>query len=199
MIIELSHIKKSFGRKTVLKDVNLSVKKGALIGITGENGSGKSTILKILTGSIRADSGSVKINGRMGYSPQEVNVFNQLTAKENFKYFSRAYGLSEEECEERLDHLSTFFGFKDQLNDPVKILSGGTQQKLNLCLALLHRPEILILDEPYSGLDIGTYQHFWKYTEQLRESGVSLLIVAHLITNIDVFDRIYELKNGKLL
>ena len=199
MVLEISHIKKSFGSKTVLKDINLKIAKGDLVGITGENGSGKSTILKIITGDLKSNSGLINTYGSMGYCPQECILYPQLTVKENFQYFSSAYGLKKQKCDEQLKYFSEYFNFVKYINDRVFKLSGGTKQKLNLCIGLLHNPEFLVLDEPYNGFDWNTYNSFWQYSKLLKERNCAILIVAHLLTNTDVFDKVYELKDGVLV
>jgi ABC-type multidrug transport system ATPase subunit len=200
-ILKVLDIVKSFGRRSVLNGVSLSMRRGELSGIVGENGAGKSTLLKILVGLTVADSGNVMTNGRIGYCPQDSLVFETLTVKENFHYFASAYGLERNkedggDWEKEKDVLLEHFKFKQYENALVSTLSGGTKQKLNLSLALLHAPDILILDEPFTGFDWETYLHFWKLTEALRSAGKSLLIVSHFIYDREKFDRIYELKDG---
>jgi len=198
MILTAENIVKSFGKKKVLKGLNFSMKAGKINGIVGENGSGKSTLLKIIVGQWRADKGKVNISGSIGYCPQEPLVFQQLTIEEHFRYFSAAYKLEKNswqpQCERLLDH----FHFSQHRKSKVVNLSGGTRQKLNLILSMLHEPSLLILDEPYNGFDWDTYLSFWDYTGQLLEKGCSILIVTHLLSEKERFDNIYNLKNGYL-
>ena len=198
MILELTNIAKSFGRKRILQEVNLHVESGSMIGITGENGSGKSTLLKIIIGELKANKGKIKREGRIGYCPQECVLFSQLTIRENFIYFAKAYGLTANDSRKRQDFLSDFFNFNDYMKQRVDSLSGGTRQKVNLCVALLHDPDILILDEPYVGFDWNTYEKFWEYTKELIDNGTTIVIVAHLLTKLDAFDRIFEIYKGRL-
>jgi ABC-type multidrug transport system ATPase subunit len=121
-----------------------------------------------------------------------------LTVEEHFQYFSAAYGLEKKSWQPQCDRLLEHFNFKQYRMDLVAELSGGTQQKLNLSLALLHQPELLILDEPYNGFDWDTYLRFWEFTEQMQEKDCAILIVTHLLNETDRFDRIYNLKNGNL-
>ncbi|MBA3766075.1 MAG: ABC transporter ATP-binding protein [Acidobacteria bacterium] len=200
-ILKVRRIAKSFGRRRVLKGVSLEMQRGELAGIVGENGAGKSTLLKILVGLTVADSGDVTTDGRVGYCPQESLVFETLTVKENFHYFASAYGLERNKdgaaaWEKKKDALLEHFKFEQYENAIVSTLSGGTKQKLNLSLALLHAPDVLILDEPYTGFDWETYLHFWEMTEGLRSAGKSILIVSHFIYDREKFDRIFELKDG---
>ena len=198
MILKAENIVKSFGKKKVLRGLSFSMKAGTLNGIVGENGSGKSTLLKIIVGQWQGDKGKVIIEGRIGYCPQEPLIFSQLTVEEHFQYFSAAYGLDKNSWQPQCEHLLEHFNFKQYRMDMVAELSGGTQQKLNLSLALLHQPELLILDEPYNGFDWDTYLRFWEFTDQMQEKDCAILIVTHLLNETDRFDRIYNLKNGNL-
>lgn len=200
MILRIRNIEKSFGRKKVLKGVSADLEAGGLYGIVGENGSGKSTLLKIITGLWKADAGEVTYTCQLGYCPQEALLFNQLTVSENFAYFAAAYGLKpKENWHRRRDQLLEHFQYSRYENEKVAHLSGGTLQKLNLSLALLHQPELLILDEPYAGFDWETYLRFWNYAAGFIQSGGTILIVTHLITDRERFDRIFNLENGILL
>jgi ABC-type multidrug transport system ATPase subunit len=198
MVLRAEHIYKSFGKNQVLRDLFLEIAPGSLCGIVGENGSGKSTLLKILVGEWKPGGGTVEISGRLGYCPQRITLYPQLSVEEHFRYFAAAYGMTPVERKDRQAHLLEYFNFEKYLGEKVAHLSGGTAQKLNLSLALLHRPKLLILDEPYSGFDWDTYQRFWGYVSQLRGDGCAILVVSHFITEKQVFDRIYEMKNGQL-
>ena len=198
MILKAENIVKSFGKKKVLKDVSFEMGPGSLCGIVGENGSGKSTFLKIIVGEWKADSGKISVKGKLGYCPQEVLLFSQLTIEENFLYFSAAYGIEKTELLKRWEGLQDHFNFKKYKQEKIVNLSGGTQQKLNLSIALLHEPKLLILDEPYNGFDWDTYSRFWNYTNELRKKGCAILIVTHLLSEKKQFDHIYDLDNGYL-
>jgi ABC-type multidrug transport system ATPase subunit len=198
MVLKAEHIYKSFGKNQVLRDLFLEVAPSSLCGIVGENGSGKSTLLKILVGECKPEAGSVQISGRLGYCPQRITLYPQLSVDEHFRYFAAAYGITDHQRKERQRHLLEYFNFGKWQGEKVAYLSGGTTQKLNLSLALLHKPKLLILDEPYSGFDWDTYQRFWVYVNQLRKEECAILVVSHFITEKEVFDRIYEMKNGQL-
>ena len=198
MILKVENIAKSFGRKSVLKDVSLNMEAGSIEGIVGENGSGKSTLLRIIVGRWKADSGKISINGKIGYCPQNVQLFPQLTVNENFRYFSAAYKLTKPKYLHSRDTLMEYFNFRDFRNEKIENLSGGTQQKLNLSISLLHQPELLILDEPYNGFDWDTYLRFWDYAVNIQHNGCAILIVSHLISEKQRFDRIHNLDNGYL-
>ncbi|MCK5371093.1 MAG: ABC transporter ATP-binding protein [Cyclobacteriaceae bacterium] len=198
MILKTENIAKAFGKKKVLTDVSFKMEPGSLCGIVGENGSGKSTLLKIIVGEWKADRGKISVNGKLGYCPQKALLFSQLTVKEHFLYFSAAYGIEKTELLSRCEGLLDYFNFKKYRQQKIVNLSGGTQQKLNLSIALLHQPNLLILDEPYNGFDWDTYLRFWDYTNQLRKKGCAILVVSHLLSEKKRFDRIYNLENGYL-
>jgi ABC-type multidrug transport system ATPase subunit len=184
----------------VLKDVSFSTQQGEIVGIVGENGVGKTTLLKILIGLLKPNSGSVHTEGRVGYCPQDMLIFERLTVRENFRYFATAYGMlksgTDSNWEEIKDDLLRRFRFSQYDNMLVSQLSGGTKQKLNLSLALLHSPELIILDEPYAAFDWETYLHFWDYALEMRTQNRSLLIVSHFIYDRSRLDTLYKIEDG---
>jgi len=199
MILNSEHIAKSFGRNIVLKDISFQLEAGSITGIVGENGSGKSVLMEIIVGVRSADQGAIIRNGSIGYCPQRAVLFPHLTVQEHFIYFSIAYGIGNEQSKKRSEELLQHFNYKKYEQEKIINLSGGTQQKLNLSIALLHEPDLLILDEPYNGFDWDTYQRFWDYTNQLKDRGCAILIVTHLLSEKERLDRIYELENGILV
>lgn len=199
MILELEHIAKSFGKNKVLRGISFQLEAGTITGIVGENGSGKSVLMEIIVGVRSAYQGTVKINGNIGYCPQKAVLFPHLTVREHFNYFSVAYRVNSGQSRKRTDELLLHFNFKKYQKEKIINLSGGTQQKLNLSIALLHEPSLLILDEPYNGFDWDTYQRFWEYTGHLKKRGCAILIVTHLLSEKERLDRMYELENGILV
>ncbi|MFO7547049.1 MAG: ATP-binding cassette domain-containing protein [Trueperaceae bacterium] len=181
----------------VLKGADLSLRRGEIVGLVGENGSGKSTLMKILVGSLDRDAGTVQRTGSLGYCPQEPILYERLTCDEHFDLFGRAYGMAGIEVDEARADVYRTLGFGDWRDSRVEELSGGTRAKLNLGLALLPDPDLLLLDEPYAGFDWDTYQRFWGLTENRRDAGRSLLIISHFITDAERFDRIYDLVDGR--
>ena len=202
VLLEVRDVSKSFGRRQVLKDVSFQLSEGRIVGITGENGAGKTTLLRIIVGLLAPDSGEVTGAARIGYCPQELAVFETLTVRENFSFFASAYGLkrrgSAKAWAESMNGLCARFRFSSHQDALVSTLSGGTKQKLNFALSVLHEPGILILDEPYSGFDWETYLRFWEYAEERRSRGLSILIVSHFVYDRSKFDRILELEGGGL-
>lgn len=180
----------------VLTGADVALYPGEVVGLVGENGSGKSTLMKILVGSLSSDAGTVDRNGRVGYCPQEPVLYERLTCDEHFELFGRAYGMTEGDVGPARDGLYEAFGFAAWRDARVERLSGGTRAKLNLGLALLPDPELLLLDEPYAGFDWDTYVRFWELTRVRRDAGASLLIISHFISDEERFDRIYDLRDG---
>ncbi len=181
----------------VLRDANLVVRRGEVVGLVGENGSGKSTLLKIIAGALDRDGGHVARRGTFGYCPQEPVLYERLTCDEHFELFGRAYGLDPGFMERSRDEIYAVLGFEAYRATRVEELSGGTRAKLNLGLALLPDPEILLLDEPYAGFDWDTYLRFWQLTGERRDAGRAVLIISHFVADEERFDRIVHLRAGR--
>ncbi len=195
-LLEVHDIWKAFGKLEVLKGVSLNVQTGEVVAVVGENGSGKSTLLKILVGLETRGRGRFSQSGRMGYCPQSLELFEGLTVSENLRYFGAAYGLSESELRQQGRYYLERFHFEQYVDIVVNKLSGGTKQKLNLTLALLHSPDLLLLDEPYQGFDYETFLDFAALLAEWRVQGKAVLTISHLITGDLGIDRLLELNNG---
>jgi ABC-type multidrug transport system ATPase subunit len=205
-VLRADDVQKSFHRGVpprrrtveVLRGTTLMVCRGELVGLVGENGSGKSTLMQIMVGLLGRDGGGVWQEGRLGYCPQQPMLWDKLTVDEHFELFARAYGLDEESSERSVGGLLAELQFERYRRYRVEELSGGTRQKLNLALALMHEPHVLLLDEPYSGFDWETYVRFWEMSERRRDQGMGILIVSHLLAERERLDRVYELRDGKV-
>lgn len=166
-----------------------------LAGIVGENGAGKSTLLKILSGELRPLGGTVRHEGRFGYCPQDVVVNDALTVRQHLEFFRVARGLSDlRHAGQVMDALR----LSEYVDERAGLLSGGTRQKLNLTLALMHDPQVVLLDEPYQGFDWETYQRFWDLAARLRDAGRSVLVVSHLAYDAERLDELWRLQGGVL-
>jgi ABC-type multidrug transport system ATPase subunit len=181
----------------VLRGADLVLRPGEVVGLVGENGSGKSTLMKIIVGSLPRDSGSIRRSGQIGYCPQEPILYARLTSDEHFELFARAYRMDSGDLPAAREAIYEALSFGRWAGTRVEELSGGTRAKLNLGLALLPDPDVLLLDEPYAGFDWDTYQRFWELTRQRREAGRAALIISHFIADENQFDRIYDLRDGK--
>jgi len=173
--------------------VDLVVRAGEVVALTGENGAGKSTLLRICAGLVRADAGEVQVRGRIGYCPQSPGLFELLTADDHLVMFGRGAGIGRAESL-RLGHrILEEFGYPLHERVVTHDLSGGTRQKLNLALALLADPSILLLDEPYQGFDRGTYVNFWDHCRTWRDEGKAVIVVTHMLAELERADRVVEL------
>lgn len=181
----------------VLKGADVHLGPGEIVGLVGENGSGKSTLMKVLVGDLAADAGAVERTSSFGYCPQVPVLYERLTCAEHLDLFGAAYGLGVGDLATSRERLYEELDFARFADARVEELSGGTRSKLNLALAMLHDPRLMLLDEPYSGFDWDTYQRFWTLTAQRRDAGASLLIVSHFIADEERFDRIYDLVDGR--
>jgi ABC-2 type transport system ATP-binding protein len=196
-VLRVEGLEKSFGRGLppqrrrtgVLAGATLMVCAGELVGLVGE--------MQIVVGMLGRDGGEVERLGRLGYCPQNPLLWEKLTVDEHFALFARAYGLDDEARDRATAGLLEELHFERYRGRRVEELSGGTRQKLNLALALIHEPQVLLLDEPYSGFDWETYLRFWEMSERRRDAGMGILIVSHFLTERERLDRIYELHDGR--
>ena len=184
-------------RIRILTGAGIALQRGEVVGLVGENGSGKSTLMRILVGDLKADAGTVTRSGLVGYCPQEPLVYPRLTCDEHFELFGRAYGISPEVERESRAAIYDSLGFERFAGTRADRLSGGTLAKLNLGLAVLPDPALLLLDEPYAGFDWDTYLKFWGLVDQRRAVGRTVLIVSHFVVDEARFDRIVEIRDGR--
>jgi ABC-type multidrug transport system ATPase subunit len=204
-VLRVTGIEKGFQRGVppwrrrieVLSGASLEVRRGELVGLVGENGSGKSTLMKIVVGLLERDAGTIERRGKLGYCPQTPLLWDKLTVAEHFELFARAYELGDEEADRAAAGLLAELQFERYRDYRIEDLSGGTRQKLNLALALMHEPDLLLLDEPYSGFDWETYLRFWEMSARRRDAGMGILIVSHFLSERERLDRVYELRDGR--
>ena len=202
-VLEATGIEKSYRRRgwrrshPVLTGAHLQLAPAEVVGLVGENGSGKTTLMRILVGDLRADAGTVQSSGQIGYCPQQPVVYPRLTCDEHFELFARAYRMTPTAERESRGALYEALGFERYAGVRADQLSGGTLAKLNLGLALLPDPALLLLDEPYSGFDWDTYLRFWDLVADRRQRGRSVLIISHFVVDEQRFDRIVEVRDGR--
>jgi len=194
-VLEARDVRKAYRRHQVLRGVNLTVAPGQLVAVVGENGAGKSTLLKILAGTLAPDSGQVRLAGTMGYCPQDPVLNDNLTVGQHLRYFAAARRLG---SLDRAGELMSRLGYEHYRGQVAGELSGGTRQKLNLTLALLDDPDVLLLDEPYQGFDWETYLRFWDLIGDLRARSTTIVIITHMVFERDRFDLLASLADGAL-
>ena len=211
-LLELSGIHKRFGRIEALTGVDLEVREGEFFGFLGPNGAGKSTLLKILSGFIGPDSGAVRIRGRevgindngarrtLGLVPQEIALYDTLSPLENLRAFGHLYHLERRVLSQRSQVLLESVGLWDRRNDPVKDFSGGMKRRLNIVVALLHEPEILLCDEPTVGVDPQSRNAIFEFLDEKNRNGLSILYTTHYMEEAErLCQRIAILDNGRIL
>jgi len=198
----------SYPNQKVLRDISLSIKPGELVAIIGESGCGKSTFLKIISGIISTShQGKIKIFGKskffsknkIGFTPQEVSLIPDLSILDNIKIFGLNSGIPEKKAIKKASKLLQMLKLGEDLNKLPSQLSGGQSARLNIVLSILHDPKILILDEPFAGLDFLNRRLLWHFLESLRKKGKSIILTSHLLTETQKHvDRLIILKNGKI-
>lgn len=186
-------VSKRYGRRAVLDGVDLDLRDGEAVLLMGANGRGKSTLLRILAGLAPPDRGSVEVSGAVGYAPQDGGLIDHLRPAEHFVLFGRARGLDRRAATLEGRRIAEQLGW-DALAAPVAgELSGGTRQKLNVALAALGEPDVLLLDEPYQGLDLDSVQRFWELLWDWRDEGRCALVVSHAHDALERADAVVEL------
>lgn len=206
--IEVTGLTKSYGTVSALKDANLSVRPGELFGLIGPDGSGKSSLYSILATLARPDSGSAKIFGldttsdasklrsMIGYMPEHFSLYPDLSVKENLEFFASIFGVK---VKDSYPLIAPIFGQLEKFpNRLAGRLSGGMKQKLALSCALIHRPQILLLDEPTTGVDAVSRAEFWEMLKRLRDSGMTILVTTSYMDEARLCDRIALIKDGTI-
>ena len=209
-MIEIKDVTKSYGRQKVLQNVSFEIMEGELFGLLGPNGAGKSTLIDILTGIQSMDSGEIFINGKsiktdkveirkhLGLVPQDIALLEELNAVDNLEYFGGLYGLAGEELKSQIEKLLEVAGLTDKKKEKVKNYSGGMKRRLNIAVAMLHNPSILILDEPTVGVDAQSRQHIFDYIQSLAEQGTTILYTSHYMEEIEALcKRVFILDLGE--
>ncbi|AVL02118.1 ABC transporter ATP-binding protein [Pediococcus pentosaceus] len=208
-IIELKNIAKSFGKQNVLKNINLNVQQGQIVGLIGPSGSGKSTIIKIALGMEVADKGIAKIFeakmpnrkllSKIGYMAQTDALYMTLTGFENLKFYAKMKGIKSSELQLQIGHVAEVVDLKDALNKRVEGYSGGMMRRLSLGIALLGNPKLLILDEPTVGIDPALRRKIWRELKRIKNNGQSILITTHVMDEAEQVDEVALILDGNVI
>ncbi|MBL9161333.1 MAG: ABC transporter ATP-binding protein [Planctomycetaceae bacterium] len=201
-----------YGDRLAVDDLSLEIAEGEVFAFLGPNGSGKTTLFRLLSTLIPLQQGEIAILGhdlrrettavrrQLGVVFQSPSLDKKLTVAENLRHQGRLYGLSTRELESRRDELLGAVGLTDRAHDLVETLSGGMRRRVELAKSMLHRPRLLLLDEPSTGLDPGARSDLWKYLRQVRErEGTTIVLTTHLLDEADRADRIAIMHQGKLV
>jgi lipooligosaccharide transport system ATP-binding protein len=212
VIVECQHVTKRFEGRVVVDDLELEVSAGECFGLLGPNGAGKTTTLKMIYGVTAPSEGSIRVFGvdvvrdprtvrkRLGVTLQENALMEVLSPVDNLRVFGRYHLLSESEIESRIEYLLDFLELRSHADLPVQALSGGFQRRLSIALSLMNQPELLILDEPTTGLDPAVRLSLWSRVGELRAQGTTVLLTTHYMEEAErLCDRLVILAEGRVL
>lgn len=188
VLLKMEQISKSYGKKRALHNISLEIPIGVCYGLVGPNGAGKSTLLKIIASIIRDYSGHIEISGEsrsIGYVPQEIALEETLTAYDNLKFFGKLYGLSGKTLNERIDEVLKEIGVESRAKDKVATFSGGMKRRLNIGCAILHRPQLIIMDEPTVGIDPQSRKYIFQMLESFKKAGRTIIYASHYMEEIE--------------
>ncbi len=211
-VLTVEHLRKTFGDLVAVSDVSFAVAPGQLVGLLGPNGAGKTTTVSMITGLLTADRGEVRIGGRpltgdtdplkrrIGLVPQDIALYDELTARDNLRFFGALYRMSGRALDEAITGALELVGLADRARDRVKTFSGGMKRRLNLAAGLLHDPDVLLLDEPTVGVDPQSRNAIFENLEGLKRRGKALLYTTHYMEEAErLADRIVVIDHGRVI
>ncbi|MBM6384900.1 MAG: ABC transporter ATP-binding protein [Paenibacillus sp.] len=211
-IATMSNIIKRYGNHIVLDHVNIEIRQGEILGLLGPNGAGKTTVIHALSGLIGIDSGNIELFGErqsgsmleakrnIGLVTQDITIFEDLTAKENLAFFGGIYGLSGAVLKRRIVETLHFVGLMDQANKRPTKFSGGMKRRLNIACSIIHRPKLLIMDEPTVGIDPQTRNHILESVLELQKMGTTILYTTHYMEEVQFLaSRIVIMDQGHVI
>jgi ABC-2 type transport system ATP-binding protein len=212
VLLSVSKLSKSYGARLAVDQVSFEVQAGQTVGLIGPNGAGKSSTVGIICGLLRADSGTVLLGGepigpghfaakqKIGFVPQDLALYDDLSARENLKLFAALYGLKGAAVRSRVDEVLALVGLLDRAGDKPATFSGGMKRRLNIAAALMHGPELLILDEPTVGVDPQSRNAIFETLEKLSAMGCALIYTSHYMEEVErLADHIVIIDHGKVL
>ncbi|WP_127530126.1 ABC transporter ATP-binding protein [Paenibacillus kobensis] len=211
-VLKVDRLTKMYGSKQALDGISFEVKEGSCFGLLGPNGAGKSTTMKIITSILEPTSGSAEVLGydirkqsaairqQVGYVPQEITLHNKLTAEQNLAFFGEMYGVKGATLKERIRVVLEQVGLADRGKDMVGSFSGGMKRRINIAAALLHRPKLVILDEPTVGIDPQSRNHIFEMVRELCREGVTLIYSTHYMEEVETLcDDIAIIDHGRVV
>lgn len=210
-LLIVQDIVKQFSEKKVLDGLTFEINSGEVLGVLGPNGAGKSTTFNIMTGLIQADSGSVKFKNdtnpsskkykkSLGVVPQDISLYSNMTVEENLKFIGKLYGVLGKKLEEKVNETLGEMNLNDKRKEAIKNLSGGMKRRVNIAAALLHNPELVIMDEPTVGVDPQSRSDIWDIIRGLKKKGKSIILTSHYVDEIErLSDRVIVINNGKVI
>jgi drug efflux transport system ATP-binding protein len=211
VLLETENLVKSFGDFQAVNGLNLQVHAGEMVGLVGPDGAGKTTAIRLMCGVLQSTSGIVRVAGyevpgqvekareQIGYLAQRFGLYGDLSVKENIEFFGEVFDLPEKELKQRSAELLNFAGLGDFIDRPAAALSGGMQKKLGLASALIHRPKVLLLDEPTGGVDPVARQEFWHLLIALLRAGSAVLVSTPYMDEAMRFNRVIFMNDGRVL
>jgi ABC-2 type transport system ATP-binding protein len=210
-MLKLTDIRKTFNATVAVDGLTLEIGRGEVFGLLGPNGAGKTTTVNIAVGLLEPDSGCVEIEGggspleprcreRIGVAPQALALYEELTGEENLTFFGRLQGLAGGKLKEGVDRCLEFVGLSDRRGDRVKTYSGGMQRRLNLAVAMIHDPPVLLLDEPTAGVDPQSRNALFENINALRDEGRTVVYTTHYMEEAErLCDRVGIIDRGRLM
>lgn len=209
-MIVFEHVAKCYGERRAVDDLSLHVRRGEIFGLLGPNGAGKSTSVALLCGLLHSDSGAIRVDGeapqqaptrrKIGLAPQQLALYEQLSAQQNLEFFGALYDLRGEKLQQACHRVLQQTGLSDRARDRVETFSGGMQRRLNLAIALLHDPDIIVLDEPTAGVDPQSRNNLFDAILQLKQQGKTIIYTTHYMEEATrLCDRVAIIDQGRLL
>jgi ABC-2 type transport system ATP-binding protein len=209
-MLDIRHVVKRYNGVTAIDGLSLAVPEGLIFGLLGPNGAGKTTLIRMITGLISPTAGEIRLFGspslrersvrrNIGYMPQQAAIYPGLSVLENILFFGRLYHVAEDDLKQRAEELLQLVELTEKCDTVVADLSGGMVRRAMLATILIHRPALLILDEPTAGVDPTLRIKFWEWFQKLAASGISILITTHHIAEAVRCDEVVFLRNGRLL
>lgn len=211
-VLSVVHLVKRFGSRPAVNDISFSIQRGEAVGLLGPNGAGKTTVLSLLVGLLTPDSGTILIHGRqiqgdtdpvkghLGLATQDLALFEDLSALDNLGFFGALYGLHGRALDTVRTEVLRFTGLSDRAHEPVRGFSGGMKRRLNLAIALLHKPDLLLLDEPTVGVDPQSRNALLENIDDLRRQGKTIVYTTHYMEEVErLCERVIIIDGGRIL